>query len=98
VSDLPADRLHLHPRRYRRHRTERGAWPIEYAALQRKNRRPVLSKVPKVTLMFWIIKILATTVGETGGDALSMTLQLGYAVSSVIFLVFFCITLALQVS
>ena len=56
------------------------------------------NKVPQVTLMFWIIKILATTVGETGGDALSMTLRLGYAVSSLIFLAFFCITLTAQVS
>jgi uncharacterized membrane-anchored protein len=58
----------------------------------------VLSKVPPVTLAFWIIKILATTVGETGGDALSMTLNLGYAVSSVIFLGFFCVTLAAQIT
>src|SRR6202142_2678918 len=56
------------------------------------------SKVPQVTLMFWVIKILATTVGETGGDALSMTLSLGYAVSSLIFLAFFGVTLAAQVS
>ena len=55
------------------------------------------SKVPQVTLAFWIIKILATTVGETGGDALSMTLDLGYAVSSLIFLAFFAVTLAIQV-
>jgi len=55
------------------------------------------SKVPKVTLMFWIVKILATTVGETGGDALSMTLQLGYAVSTLIFLAFFLVTLFAQV-
>jgi uncharacterized membrane-anchored protein len=58
----------------------------------------VWSKVPQVTLAFWAIKILATTVGETGGDALSMTLNLGYAVSSVIFLGFFCITLAAQMA
>lgn len=57
-----------------------------------------ISKVPQVTVMFWVIKILATTVGETGGDALSMTLQLGYAVSSLIFLAFFAVTLAAQVS
>jgi uncharacterized membrane-anchored protein len=56
----------------------------------------LISKVPSVTLMFWVIKICATTVGETGGDALSMTLQLGYAVSSLIFFGFFCITLAAQ--
>src|SRR5436190_16980408 len=56
-----------------------------------------ISKVPPVTLMFWVIKILATTVGETGGDALSMTLNLGYAISSLIFLTFFAITLIAQV-
>ncbi|HEX5125933.1 MAG TPA: hypothetical protein VFW00_04260 [Rhodocyclaceae bacterium] len=57
-----------------------------------------MSKVPQVTLMFWLIKILATTIGETGGDALSMTLNLGYAVSTLIFLAFFAVTLAAQVS
>lgn len=55
------------------------------------------SKVPQVTLAFWIVKIFATTVGETGGDALSMTLNLGYVVSTLIFLVFFLVTLAAQV-
>src|SRR5438270_452726 len=57
----------------------------------------LLSKVPRVTLIFWIVKILATTVGETGGDALSMTLNLGYAVSTLIFLGFFIVTLSAQV-
>lgn len=56
------------------------------------------SKVPQVTVMFWVIKVLATTVGETGGDALSMTLQLGYAVSSLIFLAFFAGALVFQVN
>ena len=56
-----------------------------------------LSKVPQVTLMFWVVKILATTLGETGGDALSMTLKLGYAISSLIFLGFFCVTVAAQI-
>jgi uncharacterized membrane-anchored protein len=45
------------------------------------------SKVPAVTLGFWIIKILATTLGETGGDTLSMTYEMGYLVSSAIFIV-----------
>ena len=54
------------------------------------------SKVPLVTLTFWIVKILATTVGETGGDALSMTLKLGYLVSTLIFLGFFAVTLTAQ--
>src|SRR4051812_5020052 len=58
----------------------------------------MFSKVPKVTLMFWIVKILATTVGETGGDALSMTLELGYLVSTMIFLGFFVVTLSMQVA
>ncbi len=58
----------------------------------------VLSKVPHVTLAFWIAKILATTLGETGGDALSMSLNLGYGVSSLIFLSYFAVTLAFQVS
>jgi uncharacterized membrane-anchored protein len=57
----------------------------------------VLSKVPRVTFAFWVVKIIATTLGETGGDALSMTLNLGYAVSSLIFLTFFVVTLAAQV-
>lgn len=56
------------------------------------------SKVPKVTLAFWAAKILATTLGETGGDALSMSLNLGYGVSSLIFLSYFAVTLAGQVS
>jgi uncharacterized membrane-anchored protein len=55
------------------------------------------SKVPRATVAFWVAKILATTLGETGGDALSMTLNLGYAMSSLIFLAFFGVALALQV-
>lgn len=56
------------------------------------------TKVPAVGIAFWIIKICATTLGETGGDALSMTLGLGYLASTLIFLVFFGATMALQVS
>ena len=55
------------------------------------------SKVPAVTLGFWIIKIAATTLGETGGDALSMSLGLGYAVSTAIFFVFFLATATAQI-
>ncbi len=55
------------------------------------------SKVPEVTLAFWLIKIAATTLGETGGDALSMTLRLGYAVSSLIFIAFLVVTAAAQI-
>jgi uncharacterized membrane-anchored protein len=56
------------------------------------------SKVPQITLAFWIIKLLATTVGETGGDALSMQLGLGYAVASLIYVAFFAVTLGVQVA
>lgn len=48
--------------------------------------RDLVSKVPAVTLGFWIIKILATTFGETAGDTVSMTLNLGYLVGTAIFL------------
>lgn len=57
-----------------------------------------LSKVAVVTLTFWVVKILATTVGETGGDALSMTMKLGYGESSLIFLAIFAVTLTIQVA
>ena len=56
------------------------------------------SKVPQITLAFWVIKLLATTVGETGGDALSMQLDLGYAVASLIYVAFFAVTLGAQVA
>jgi uncharacterized membrane-anchored protein len=55
-----------------------------------------LSKAPQATLMFWLVKVCATTVGETGGDALSMTLQLGYLVATLIFLGYFVVALGLQ--
>jgi uncharacterized membrane-anchored protein len=58
----------------------------------------ILSKVPQVTLAFWLIKICATTLGETGGDALSMTMEVGYAVSTAIFFGIFIATVAAQVS
>jgi uncharacterized membrane-anchored protein len=57
----------------------------------------VATKVPAVTVAFWITKICATTLGETGGDALSMTFKLGYAVSTVIFLILFIAALTAQV-
>ena len=56
-----------------------------------------LSKVPEVTLVFWIIKVLATTLGETGGDALSMSMNLGYLYSTGIFAAMFAVLVAAQV-
>lgn len=55
------------------------------------------SKVPQVRLLFWIIKIAATTLGETGGDAVSMSMQLGYLLSSAIFAVIFIIAVSAQI-
>jgi len=51
--------------------------------------REALSKVPEVTLVFWIIKVFATTLGETGGDTVSMSMDLGYLVGTAIFAVIF---------
>ena len=56
------------------------------------------SKVPAVTLGFWIIKILATTLGETGGDTLSMTMELGYLASTGIFLALLVALAAAQIA
>ncbi len=56
-----------------------------------------LSKAPQATFMFWLVKICATTVGETGGDAVSMTLKAGYLVATLIFLGFFIVTMTGQV-
>lgn len=56
-----------------------------------------LSKVPEVTLIFWVIKILATTLGETGGDALSMSMDLGYLASTGVFVTLFFTAALVQV-
>src|SRR3979490_124315 len=57
-----------------------------------------LSKVPEVTLTFWVIKIAATTLGETGGDAVSMTLNWGYAFSSAMFIGIFAMAVAAEIA
>ncbi len=59
--------------------------------------KSALSKVPEVTLAFWIIKIAATTLGETGGDAVSMSMRLGYLVGTAIFAVIFLIAVMAQI-
>ncbi|MCX7002747.1 MAG: hypothetical protein NTV22_05665 [bacterium] len=61
-------------------------------------KQEMLSKVPEVTLVFWIIKILATTLGETGGDAVSMSMNLGYLVGTAIFAVLFIGAVIVQIS
>lgn len=59
--------------------------------------KQALSKVPAVTLIFWIIKIAATTLGETGGDAVSMSMKLGYLDGTIIFAGIFLVAVALQI-
>lgn len=61
-------------------------------------RQEVFSKVPEVTLGFWTIKILATTLGETGGDAVSMSMDLGYLVGTGIFAAVFIVAVMAQMS
>ena len=56
----------------------------------------VLSKVPAVTLTFWVIKIAATTLGETGGDAVTMSMHLGYLVGTAIFVAIFVAAVSAQ--
>lgn len=61
------------------------------------NMRQALSKVPELTLIFWAIKILATTLGETAGDALSMSMNLGYLLSTFIFGAIFLFAVSAQI-
>ena len=56
-----------------------------------------LSKVPEVTLLFWVIKIAATTLGETAGDAVSMSMNLGYLLGTAIFAAIFFATVIAQI-
>jgi uncharacterized membrane-anchored protein len=59
---------------------------------------PTASKVPEVTLVFWIIKIAATTLGETGGDTVSMTLGWGYVAGTALFASLLVVLVALQIA
>ena len=56
------------------------------------------SKVPEVTLGFWIIKVAATTLGETGGDAVTMSMKLGYLVGTFIFATIFFASVSVQIT
>ena len=66
-----------------------GAKPAPRALPMKTPTEQALAKVPEVTLGFWLIKIAATTLGETGGDAVSMSMNTGYPVSTGIFAVLF---------
>ena len=55
------------------------------------------SKVPEVTLLFWVVKIIATTLGETAGDAVTMSMNLGYLVGTTIFTTIFVLAVTAQI-
>ena len=57
-----------------------------------------MNKVAQVTFAFWVMKICATTLGETGGDLISMTLNVGYGLSSLILISLFLVSLVWQLS
>lgn len=59
--------------------------------------KDAICKVPEVTLLFWIVKVAATTLGETGGDAVSMSMNIGYFLSTLIFFGVFLIAITLQI-
>ncbi|MBT9470842.1 MAG: hypothetical protein IV099_06615 [Phenylobacterium sp.] len=65
--------------------------------MNRSELHAAASKVPAVTLGFWLIKVLATTLGETGGDTVSMTLNLGYLVGTAIFATILVVLVAVQI-
>jgi uncharacterized membrane-anchored protein len=63
----------------------------------KNNPEYAVSKVPEVTLLFWVIKIAATTLGETGGDAVSMSMKLGYLIGTGIFAAIFLVAVVAQI-
>jgi len=65
--------------------------------MREQDLRSAVSKVPAVTPLFWVLKIFATTLGETAGDAASMSLNLGYLVSTAMFAVVFALAVAAQI-
>jgi uncharacterized membrane-anchored protein len=78
---------------------ELGRLPLPNDKDSRMKKIPAgaLTKVPEVTLGFWLIKVLATTLGETGGDAVTMSMNLGYAIGSFIFLGIFAAAVVAQI-
>jgi len=71
--------------------------PPSGSTKQQSTARDLAIKVPAVALAFWVVKILATTLGETGGDSLSMSMGLGYLTSTAIFAVVFAGAITLQI-
>ena len=74
-----------------------GRFERSFEPSQAAEARAGFSKVPEVTVGFWIIKVAATTLGETGGDAVTMSLGLGYLVGTLIFAAIFAALVAAQI-
>jgi uncharacterized membrane-anchored protein len=62
--------------------------------VERESMSEQLSKLPALTAMYWLLKITATTVGETAGDLMSMTMEVGYGLSTVILMSLFFMSAA----
>jgi len=60
--------------------------------------KALVTKVPEITLLFWVMKIVATTLGETGGDAVSMSMNLGYLIATGIFSALFLASAGVQIA
>jgi uncharacterized membrane-anchored protein len=66
--------------------------------MERSDQTQALAKAPEVTFWFWVVKIFATTLGETGGDSVTMSMNLGYLTGSAIFVMIFIVAVAAQIS
>src|SRR3954452_24195872 len=55
-----------------------------------------MKKLPQITLLYWVTKIIATTLGETGGDLLAQTMKIGYLVSSLLFIAVMLVSVTAQ--
>lgn len=70
---------------------------IRQIIMHQERTENTFSKVPELTLIFWIIKIAATTLGETAGDAVTMSMNLGYLVGTIIFTLIFLVAVLIQI-
>src|SRR5690348_4186630 len=75
----------------------RGRQATQGREMQQVPAKHTLSKVPEVTLVFWIIKIAATTLGETGGDSVTMTLNWGYLAGTALFFALLVVLVGAQI-
>jgi uncharacterized membrane-anchored protein len=100
-SDPPAVRRAAFPEKQRGYQLRNGARAARHKLAKEKRMNTAatrFSKVPELTVIFWIIKIAATTLGETGGDAVTMSMHLGYLLGTAIFATLFGIAVSAQIA